>query len=146
MGAGRSPALLPAPVALPAPVPPLAWPGIGGTSQAQAARRALAVQTGASCVGKGRPWHLLLPVPSLTKAGARRAACPRAPQRARGGQAACIKLADEDGNPLPGRRFVVVAGDGSERSGTLDENGEAELLLEEGGEIIFPDADNPRQA
>ncbi|MBW2525495.1 MAG: type VI secretion system tip protein VgrG [Deltaproteobacteria bacterium] len=61
-------------------------------------------------------------------------------------QATKIKLADQDGKPLPGRRFVVVAGDGSERSGTLDDNGEAELFLEEGGEIIFPDADNPRQA
>lgn len=57
-----------------------------------------------------------------------------------------IKLEDQDGKPLPGRRFVVIAGDGSERSGTLDENGEAELFLEEGGEIMFPDADEPRQA
>ena len=57
-----------------------------------------------------------------------------------------IKLADEDGKPLPGRRYVIVAADGSERSGVLDENGEAELFLEEGGEIIFPDTDNPRLA
>lgn len=51
-----------------------------------------------------------------------------------------IKLADQDGNPLPGERFVVTLGDGTERSGVLDENGEAVLHDVEGSaKILFPD-------
>lgn len=57
-----------------------------------------------------------------------------------------ISLRDEDGNPMPGRRYVVVSSDGSERAGKLDRNGLAELYLEQGGKIVFPDVDNPRKA
>ncbi|HHH29706.1 MAG TPA: type VI secretion system tip protein VgrG, partial [Polyangiaceae bacterium] len=57
-----------------------------------------------------------------------------------------ISLSDEDGNPIPGRRYVIIASDGSERAGKLDESGVAELYLEQGGKIVFPDVDNPRKA
>jgi len=57
-----------------------------------------------------------------------------------------IALTDEDGKPLPNRRFVLVLADGTERSGTLDDKGEAELELEQSGEIIFPDVHRPRPA
>lgn len=51
-----------------------------------------------------------------------------------------IVLADPSGNPLPGERFVVKLADGTERSGVLDENGEAVLPdLEGSAKIVFPD-------
>ncbi|MFT3764754.1 MAG: type VI secretion system tip protein TssI/VgrG [Minicystis sp.] len=51
-----------------------------------------------------------------------------------------LKLADQDGNPLPGERYVLVLGDGSERGGVLDANGEAILPgLEGAAKIRFPD-------
>lgn len=62
------------------------------------------------------------------------AARPKAPPPTK------IKLADQDGNPVPGERFVVTLGDGTERSGVLDENGEAVLPDVEGSaKIAFPD-------
>ena len=57
-----------------------------------------------------------------------------------------ISLSDEDGNPMPGRRYVVIFADGSERAGKLNEDGVAELYLEQGGKVVFPDVDNPRKA
>ena len=55
-----------------------------------------------------------------------------------------ITLEDDDGHPIPGQRFVLIMGDGSERSGVLDENGRAELRLEESGKVVFPDVLSPR--
>jgi type VI secretion system secreted protein VgrG len=55
-----------------------------------------------------------------------------------------IVLNDEDGKPIPNQRFVLVMPDGSERTGTLDEEGKAELEVPESGDIIFPDVHNPR--
>ena len=50
------------------------------------------------------------------------------------------ELRDQDGNPLPGERFIVKLDDGTERSGVLDENGEAVLPdLEGSAKIVFPD-------
>ncbi len=51
-----------------------------------------------------------------------------------------LELRDQDGNPLPGERFIVKLDDGTERSGVLDENGEAVLPdLEGSAKIVFPD-------
>ena len=51
-----------------------------------------------------------------------------------------ISLADQAGNPMPGERFVVKLADGTERSGVLDEKGEAILRDVEGSaKIVFPD-------
>ena len=57
-----------------------------------------------------------------------------------------IELKDEDGKPIPNQRFVLVLPDGSEKTGTLDEEGKAELEVEESGDIIFPDVHDPRPA
>ena len=56
-----------------------------------------------------------------------------------------FKLVDQDGKPIPHQRFRLVMGDGTERSGFLDQDGAAELPLEASGEIVFPDVDNPRR-
>jgi type VI secretion system secreted protein VgrG len=55
-----------------------------------------------------------------------------------------IELVDENGKPLGHRRYVVVESDGSERSGMLNEEGKAELFLEESAEVFFPDVDDAR--
>jgi type VI secretion system secreted protein VgrG len=57
-----------------------------------------------------------------------------------------FKLVDQDGKPIANQRFRLLMGDGSERSGFLDKDGSAELLLEGSGKIIFPDVDNPRKS
>jgi type VI secretion system secreted protein VgrG len=57
-----------------------------------------------------------------------------------------VSLVDEDGKPVPKQRFIMVFPDGTERSGFLDDDGKAELELEESGEIIFPDVDEPKQS
>lgn len=57
-----------------------------------------------------------------------------------------IELADDDGKPIPNQRFVLVLPDGSELTGTLDEQGKAEIEVAESGEVIFPDVHNPRPA
>jgi len=49
-----------------------------------------------------------------------------------------IELKDEDGQPCPNQRFILVFGDGAEQSGFLDEDGKAELYLEAGATIRFP--------
>jgi len=56
-----------------------------------------------------------------------------------------IQLVDEDGTPARRRRYVIVEGK-SERSGVLDDRGEAELELDENAQIFFPDVDKPREA
>ena len=57
-----------------------------------------------------------------------------------------LSLSDEDGKPLGGRRFLVRLADGSELAGVLDDEGKAELYIDEDAKVIFPDADNPRKA
>ncbi len=49
-----------------------------------------------------------------------------------------IELKDENGDPLPRQRYILVFEDGSEQSGFLDENGQVELVLDEGASIRFP--------
>ncbi|MFO0549290.1 MAG: type VI secretion system tip protein TssI/VgrG [Polyangiaceae bacterium] len=56
-----------------------------------------------------------------------------------------IQLMDENGAPASRRRFVVITSDG-ERSGVLNDKGEAELELDADGQIYFPDVDKPREA
>jgi hypothetical protein len=53
---------------------------------------------------------------------------------------------DEAGKPLAGQRFILIMGDGTERSAVLDEDGKAELELTDSGEIVFPDVDKPQPA
>ncbi|MEM1033816.1 MAG: type VI secretion system tip protein TssI/VgrG, partial [Myxococcota bacterium] len=65
---------------------------------------------------------------------------PEAPKRT------TIALSDETGAPLSGQRFIVVLADGTETTGTLDDKGEAELVLDQSGEVIFPDVHRPRPA
>ncbi len=55
-----------------------------------------------------------------------------------------IELKSEEGEPLAKRRFVLVLPDGSEIGGTTDEEGKCELVVEESGDIIFTDVDEPR--
>ena len=49
-----------------------------------------------------------------------------------------IELTDDDGSPCPNQRYILVFEDGSEQSGFLDEEGRAELYLEEGAQVRFP--------
>ncbi len=56
-----------------------------------------------------------------------------------------ISLVDEAGAPAGRRRFVIVGKDG-ERSGVLNDKGEAELELDADAQIYFPDVDKPREA
>jgi type VI secretion system secreted protein VgrG len=49
-----------------------------------------------------------------------------------------IELTDEDGEPLPNQRYILVFEDGREQSGFLDEDGRAEVYLEEGATVRFP--------
>lgn len=60
-------------------------------------------------------------------------------------QPTTIRLLDEEGNPLGHQRFVVVHGDGSQRGGVTDDDGEANLLLDASGEVFFPDVDDARK-
>lgn len=57
-----------------------------------------------------------------------------------------VQLTDDQGAPARRRRFVIVEGDGSERGGVTDDNGEAELELDSDAMIFFPDVDKPREA
>ncbi len=50
-----------------------------------------------------------------------------------------IELADHDGRPLAGQRFVIELEDGSQRTGVTDKNGKATLDLRAGGKIWFPE-------
>ncbi len=56
-----------------------------------------------------------------------------------------IKLVDQDGKPARRRRYVIVDGK-SERSGVLNDEGEAEIELDHSAQIYFPDVDKPREA
>src|SRR5262249_30997568 len=49
-----------------------------------------------------------------------------------------IELADGAGNPIARHPYRIVFHDGSELTGTLDENGRAKLDLEQDGEVVFP--------
>jgi hypothetical protein len=49
-----------------------------------------------------------------------------------------IELADQEGTPLVGQRYVIVFGDGSERAGVLDKDGKAEVEIEGNPKIHFP--------
>ncbi|MFO0551131.1 MAG: type VI secretion system tip protein TssI/VgrG [Polyangiaceae bacterium] len=50
-----------------------------------------------------------------------------------------IELAGADGKPLAYQRYVIVLGDGSERSGFLDKDGRAELdFIDEAAKVTFP--------
>lgn len=50
-----------------------------------------------------------------------------------------VELTDEEGNPLPYQRFLVILDDGTEVSGMTDKDGKAELSLTSGGKVVFPD-------
>lgn len=50
-----------------------------------------------------------------------------------------IELVDQDGEPIPYRRYRVQLEDGTAFSGFLDAQGRAEVDLPEGGEIVFSD-------
>jgi type VI secretion system secreted protein VgrG len=50
-----------------------------------------------------------------------------------------IEVRDQFGHPMARQRYRVVMDDGSERCGVLDDEGRAELELEVGGSIEFPD-------
>lgn len=52
-----------------------------------------------------------------------------------------IHLEDEDGNPVANQEYKIVAPDGSEYTGTLDENGLARVAGIDPGQcqITFPD-------
>ncbi len=60
--------------------------------------------------------------------------------------ATTIEVSDESGGALGGKRFIVRNKDKTERSGTLDKDGKAEIFLDESAEIFFPDVDTPRRA
>jgi type VI secretion system secreted protein VgrG len=49
-----------------------------------------------------------------------------------------IELTDEDGEPCPNQRYILVFEDGSEQSGFLDDEGRVALYLEEGAAVRFP--------
>jgi type VI secretion system secreted protein VgrG len=55
-----------------------------------------------------------------------------------------IQLVDEAGAPAGGRKYVIVTSDG-ERSGVLNDQGEAELELDADAQIYFPDVDKVRE-
>ena len=57
-----------------------------------------------------------------------------------------IELCDEDGAPLKRRPFLLTFADGSERSGILDEEGRAEVFIDESCDISFPNVDGARRA
>lgn len=50
-----------------------------------------------------------------------------------------IELTDQDGRPLAHQSYRIVLDDGSVRTGTLDENGRAEVELDGSAEVVFPD-------
>jgi type VI secretion system VgrG family protein len=50
-----------------------------------------------------------------------------------------LKMKDKSGKPLAYQRFLITMADGSEYSGILDGDGEAEMDLEGSGTVTFPD-------
>lgn len=53
-------------------------------------------------------------------------------------QPTIVELTDLEGEPIPNHAFRIVFSDGREIGGSLDDDGRAELFLEEGGDIFFP--------
>jgi type VI secretion system secreted protein VgrG len=53
-------------------------------------------------------------------------------------QTTTLELVDHDGRPLPHQRYVIMLGNGEERSGVLDADGKAEILLDEAATVRFP--------
>jgi type VI secretion system secreted protein VgrG len=53
-------------------------------------------------------------------------------------QTTTIELLDDEGNPIANQPYRIVLGDGSEVAGVLDEEGRAEIELDEDGDIYFP--------
>lgn len=49
-----------------------------------------------------------------------------------------IELVDQNGNAIAHHPYKIILGDGTELSGRLDDNGRAELQLEESGTVTFP--------
>jgi type VI secretion system secreted protein VgrG len=56
-----------------------------------------------------------------------------------------LELVDPEGHPLAGARYVLVMADGAERSGVLDADGKAEVVLEGVAEITFPGLGDPKK-
>ena len=54
-----------------------------------------------------------------------------------------IKLVDEQGNPVPGEKYLITVPDGTDVEGTLDSNGEARVEGIDPGncKITFPELD-----
>jgi type VI secretion system secreted protein VgrG len=57
-----------------------------------------------------------------------------------------IELADQNGDAIPRQPFRIVLDDGTEITGTTDEDGKAEVEIEGSGKIFFPDLGNAQQA
>jgi type VI secretion system secreted protein VgrG len=53
-------------------------------------------------------------------------------------QVTTIELVDDQGHPMAHQRYVILFGDGQERSGLLDADGKAEVELDASAEILFP--------
>ena len=53
-------------------------------------------------------------------------------------QTTTLELKDHDGHPIPHQRYVIVMGNGDERSGMLDEDGKAEIELDASATVRFP--------
>ncbi|MFO0548357.1 MAG: type VI secretion system tip protein TssI/VgrG [Polyangiaceae bacterium] len=54
-------------------------------------------------------------------------------------QMTVIELKDERGRPVPRERYRIEFADGTARTGHLDEDGRAELDLDQSGDVVFPD-------
>lgn len=57
-----------------------------------------------------------------------------------------IELIDQNGKPLAHQRYLLVLDDGSEQSGILDADGKADVDVDAGGKIFFPDLDQTQEA
>ncbi len=49
-----------------------------------------------------------------------------------------IELTDLEGEPIPNQPYRLVLGDGRVLAGSVDDDGRAELIVEEGGDLFFP--------
>ena len=57
-----------------------------------------------------------------------------------------FSLVDDKGKPMANQRIVLVMSDGSERTAVLDEDGKAELELDDSGDVVLPDVAKPQPA
>jgi hypothetical protein len=57
-----------------------------------------------------------------------------------------FSLVDDKRKPMAGQRLVLIMPDGSERNAVLDQDGKAELELDDSGKILFPDVSSPEPA